>query len=547
MSEARPAGPAPAGTTPVDRFTNEAFQTLRDLSESRPELWLDPRTDFLKVLQELNLSEATLQTGLTALEPPWMPIPETPGTRQRTDAHALRFSTNIPGLELRQIANPNLLAWLSCQHLLEYGILRWPLMGQQDLTAWVKQHFLPESGRDITNSSVAGRPLWLAEISRRAAQTMGTFTAQQALDHLAHNTEAYHIQHEFQVLRAPLALGSYMQALLDDALGASSTGFREIARDMNRAAGARLLDAMGRGQMREIMEQSVDRVMRVPEFVSDRRKIRGRKNLQILSLGAGVQSSCMALMAEQRYEGFEPPDCAIFADTGWEPAAVYRHLDWLEKQVSFPVYRVSAGNIRDDILEGHTPTGKNFISIPVHTVSPVGKPGLAKRQCTSEYKLKPIFDKVRELLGAAPGRRTAKDQHADVWIGITTDEVQRMKPSREEYITNRHPFIERGISREQLVEWFDRNYPGRELPRSACIGCPFRSNAEWKNLRDQDPDEFEDAAFVDDALRRMPRLKNLDAGEMYLHSGRIPLREVDLELAVSRTETEEDCEGMCRI
>ena len=235
-----------------------------------------------------------------------------------------------------------------------------------------------------------------------------------------------------------------MQSMLEDALGASGAGVREIARDMNRAAGARLLDAMGRGQLREILEESVDRVMRMPECVSDRRKLRGRKNLQILSLGAGVQSSCMALMAEHGHEGFEKPNCAIFADTGWEPAAVYRHLDWLENELSYPVYRVSAGNIRDDLLEGHTPTGKNFISIPVYTVSPDGKPGLSKRQCTSEYKLKPIFDKIRKLLEITPGKRAAKDQHADVWIGITTDEVQRMKPSREEYITKPTPLHREG-------------------------------------------------------------------------------------------------------
>ena len=533
---------------PIGRFTDEAFQALRKLSDNRPELWQDPQTDFLKELRELNLTGAVEQIGLTTLEKPQMPLPESPGRRQRTDAQALRFSEKIQGLKPRHLADPNLLAWISCLHLLEYGILRWPILDRQDLTAWVKQHFLPESGRELTNSSVAGRPLWLAEISRRAARTMGTFTVQQALDHFAQNTETYHIQNEFQVLRAPIALGSYMQALIDDALGASSTGVREIARDMNRAAGARLLDAMGRGQLREIVEQSVDRVMRNPEFVSDRRKLRGRKNLKVLSLGAGVQSTCMALMAEHGQEGFEKPDCAIFADTGWEPAAVYRHLDWLETQLSYPVYRVSAGNIRDDILEGKTPTGKDFISIPVYTIGPDGKPGLSKRQCTSEYKLRPIFDKIRKLLGITPGRRAAKDQHADVWIGITTDEIQRMKPSREEYITNHHPFIEKGISRQQLVDWFDRNNPGRDLPRSACIGCPFRSNAEWKHLQNQDIREFEDAAFVDDALRRMPRLSELSDGEMYLNKGRIPLREVNLDIMLTSTEINGDeCEGMCKI
>ena len=190
--------------TPIGRFTDEAFQALRKLADNRPELWQDPRTDFLRELHELNLTGPVEHIGLTALERPQMPLPETPGRRQRTDAHALRFSENIQGLETRHLADPNLLAWISCQHLLEYGILRWPILGGQKKKDWVKQHFLPQSGRELTNSSIAGRPLWLAEISRRAAGTMGTFTAQQALDHFARNTETYHIQNEFQVLRAPL-------------------------------------------------------------------------------------------------------------------------------------------------------------------------------------------------------------------------------------------------------------------------------------------------------------------------------------------------------
>ena len=67
--------------------------------------------------------------------------------------------------------------------------------------------------------------------------------------------------------------------------------------------------------------------------------------LRVISLGAGVQSSVMALLAARGEIG-PMPDAAIFADTQWEPAAVYEHLGWLESQLPFPVYRVTAGNIR---------------------------------------------------------------------------------------------------------------------------------------------------------------------------------------------------------
>jgi hypothetical protein len=47
-----------------------------------------------------------------------------------------------------------------------------------------------------------------------------------------------------------------------------------------------------------------------------------------LSLGAGVQSSTLALMAAHG-EITPMPVAAIFADTQAEPASVYRWLDWL--------------------------------------------------------------------------------------------------------------------------------------------------------------------------------------------------------------------------
>ena len=57
--------------------------------------------------------------------------------------------------------------------------------------------------------------------------------------------------------------------------------------------------------------------------------------LTVISLGGGVQSSVMALMASDGAFDTEP-DCAIFADTHWEPPSIYTHLDWLSSNLSFP-------------------------------------------------------------------------------------------------------------------------------------------------------------------------------------------------------------------
>jgi 3'-phosphoadenosine 5'-phosphosulfate sulfotransferase (PAPS reductase)/FAD synthetase len=92
--------------------------------------------------------------------------------------------------------------------------------------------------------------------------------------------------------------------------------------------------------------------------------------LRILSLGAGVQSTTVLMLAA---EGRLPKlDAAIFADTGWEPAAVYTHFDRLVREVAqpagIPVYRVSEGNIRADALDPE----HRFASMPLFVKNPGG-------------------------------------------------------------------------------------------------------------------------------------------------------------------------------
>jgi hypothetical protein len=63
--------------------------------------------------------------------------------------------------------------------------------------------------------------------------------------------------------------------------------------------------------------------------------------LRVLSLGAGVQSTTLALMAAHGEIG-PMSDCAIFADTGWEPSAVREHLAWLMSAGVLPFRSISS-------------------------------------------------------------------------------------------------------------------------------------------------------------------------------------------------------------
>jgi uncharacterized protein YbdZ (MbtH family) len=167
---------------------------------------------------------------------------------------------------------------------------------------------------------------------------------------------------------------------------------------------------------------------------------------------------------------------------------------------------------------------------------PDGKQAMGRRQCTAEYKLRPIQKKIVELQG---GKRPKGG--TEVWVGISTDEIMRMKPSRVKYIINRWPLIEKRMSRNDCVKWMQSN--GWTAPKSSCIGCPFHSNEQWRALT---PEEFADAVEVDRAIRNQSGFR----GEQYMHRSLKPLEEVDFRTAEEMGQLNmflNECEGMCGV
>ena len=270
--------------------------------------------------------------------------------------------------------------------------------------------------------------------------------------------------------------------------------------------------------------------------------------MRILSLGAGVQSSTMALMADQGAFG-EKPDAAIFADTGWEPTPVIDHLNYLKSKLSFPVHICKAGNLHDDILRA-TDNGK-FVSVPFFTLNEKGKKGMGRRQCTREYKITPIAAKIRELLGMKKYARFPKGEHVETWVGISTDEVFRVKESRFWWQKNRWPLIEKKMSREDCIKWMlDNKFP--KPPRSACTYCPYHSNEEWLNIK-KDKEEWDAVVKLDKQLRTGLYNCQPEKYNYYLHRSGQPLDEVDFSNEKNSKQLdmefgfENACEGMCGV
>lgn len=269
--------------------------------------------------------------------------------------------------------------------------------------------------------------------------------------------------------------------------------------------------------------------------------------LNVISLGAGVQSSTMALMA-MLGEIVPMPDAAIFADTHDEPKSVYSWLDWLEKQVPFPVHRVSAGSL--SARATRVLTSRNNVkyaqsAVPAYLVGPSGNVGIMMRQCTGNHKIIPIQRKLRELVGS---KRVPKAVVVRQWIGISSDETTRMRQSRIPWIENVYPLIDKWFSRSRCIAWMEKHgFP--KPPRSACVYCPFHRDEEWRRLQQEEPEAFTQAVEFEReyqaAYAKIPTV----TGKPFLHKSLQPLDQIDF----SRPDTgqlnlfENECEGLCGV
>ena len=248
------------------------------------------------------------------------------------------------------------------------------------------------------------------------------------------------------------------------------------------------------------------------------------KTLRVLSLGAGVQSSTLALMI---HKGEIPMvDCAIFADTQAEPPKVYEWLKFIKKTVSYPVHIVTWRNLEKDVLDASQGKYQAF-TIPFYTKNKeTEQKGMLMRQCTADYKIKPVTKKVRELLGYKKGERVdLKEVKVEMLLGISTDELRRMRMNRLRYIDNQYPLInDLGMSRQDCIMWMkDNGYP---MPtKSACYFCPFHSQSTWKEIKENDSKLFEKAVQMDKQIRDQEKykIKNKFKDELFLHRSCEPL------------------------
>jgi hypothetical protein len=256
---------------------------------------------------------------------------------------------------------------------------------------------------------------------------------------------------------------------------------------------------------------------------------------RFLSWGMGRDSSAVALMS---FHGELPLlDGIIAADTGWEPAEVYKTLAWVREIVSarIPVYVVQAGDLGRDILDAsarHAQGQRLTAGLsgqppfwvkndPNKAYATAVSGGKLWRKCTADYKVVPIRRKIRELLGVKVHGRLPKGMWVEQWIGFPRDEVWRTFCSDVQWITHTFPLIlPMQMSKRDLPAWFATH--GYPVPaKSSCLFCPFHTNAYWRDMRDRRPQEWTKTVAFEQALHRgtLPGVRGIP----YLHRSLLPL------------------------
>lgn len=299
---------------------------------------------------------------------------------------------------------------------------------------------------------------------------------------------------------------------------------------------------------------------------------------RVLNLGAGVQSTTLALMGVKNWEYWSASEplpyptvgligVAIFADTQSEPKSVYEHLEWLKPICKkwFPIKVVTAGNLGENLKLGIKGTGnesrnQRFVSIPAFTHSGVvgESGGVTRRQCTSEYKTSVIEKFIRyEVIGLKPYQKCPPDTGITQLLGLSYDEtarVIRVKAVFQSIPWNvEFPLWQMQVTRNGCKTWLKKWYPGRVVPRSACVFCPYHTNAEWRDIKENDPEGWAESIRIDEGIRNHDWTWNADRKqEMFLHSSCKPLAEVDLREEDDRTGQKtmtflNECEGMCGV
>lgn len=251
---------------------------------------------------------------------------------------------------------------------------------------------------------------------------------------------------------------------------------------------------------------------------------------EIFSSGGGTQSACIAALIVQ---GRLPrPDYVCIVDTEHETRTTWEYLD----SVIRPALRavgLEVHRIRKSVWGSKPPHGLDYLSHNGNSIllpgysNLNGKHGKIGGFCSKTWKVETQQRYVRKVLGIS-----TKQQRR--WIGFSTDEYRRysrmaLSPDGIAGLV-RFPLIEDvPLSRAQAIEEvLGMGWP--MPPKSACYMCPNHTDEQWRDSKENRPDEFRQSVEWDRKLRKKDPA-------FFVHQSCVPLDEVDFTKKRAAPET----------
>lgn len=246
----------------------------------------------------------------------------------------------------------------------------------------------------------------------------------------------------------------------------------------------------------------------------------------VFNYGGGRQTVAMCILIQK---GVLPrPDRIVMADTGKENQSTWDYLE------TYTTPMLANIGLQVEIAPHDLATVKDMYALNGDMVLPAftadGKLG---GFCSNEWK-KRVVERYCRLNGILEGGTR--------WLGLAFDEKKRwkdLKGKKEGKWVIECPLVDLMLNTASCLAIIE-NY-GWPLPiTSSCIMCPHKRNKQWRYLRDNSPEQFEEACQIDEFIR-----ENDDMGGLWLHHSRVPLREANIDIDESQSTVRQCSLGMC--
>jgi hypothetical protein len=164
---------------------------------------------------------------------------------------------------------------------------------------------------------------------------------------------------------------------------------------------------------------------------------------------------------------------------------------------------------------------------PYWTKDAGGEKGQLVQGCTQYYKIAPMRRALRHYLSRKHGiswnTRNLRPGLVEMWIGFSYDEWHRCSDSDVGYIVNRFPFVEMKVEKAHCAGWYLQR--GLPLPvRSVCNGCFANGLAHFKDMYENEPEDWQQAVACDNALETWKG--RITKEEVFVSSSLIRLRDL---------------------